>query len=114
MDTTNHCPHCEALATEVASLRKAVAVKDERIAELEAEKVAEEEESLIYKEITEARAALSSPPSGMRVMSVEQLKEIEWADRHILNYCPVCCEDEAAGHRSDCWLSALIGGDDGT
>ena len=60
--------------------------------------------------------ALSSTPSGMVCVSREKLREIEWTFTRVhepgadvtTGLCPVC---EHERHTTDCWLSALIGGE---
>ena len=119
MDTTNHCPNCEALAKEIEELRKAVAVKDEalkglvRIASIQLRKDA--------PVLVKAKAALSSAPSGMRVMNTPELmflRDTIQELRDVQNGCPLPDYQEmfdAANEQADemlDWLSALIGGDD--
>jgi len=70
MDTTNHCPNCEALAKEIEALRKAVAVKDAALRVAlgnwnRAECNGEDEETERAMHISLFERALSSTPSGM-------------------------------------------------
>ena len=129
MDTTNHCPNCEALAKEIEELRKAVAVKNEALRELlnalaatlryvtgrnqiDEYLSAMEEAGVEDGFGVRGKAALSSTPSGMVCVSKEKLREIEWNSYEYGDFCPVCYRETSEGHADDCWLSALIGGDD--
>ena len=114
MDTTNHCPNCEALAKENEQLRKALWQLMLSADELQSKCGQDDPDVIAVRlDLDDAQVALSSPPSGMRVVSVEQLREILGAirrpiprdvprDQHINS---LLCSTEDR-------LSALLGGDD--
>jgi len=64
----------------------------------------------------DAAEALSSvPPSSMRLVPLEGLREIEWAgwDETLqVPCCPACMTTQGLGdgHAPDCWLAAAIAG----
>ena len=121
MDTTNHCPLCEQRETEMEELRKAVAVKDDalrltiRTLNYDRPNAAE-----LIGTINTIEAALSSTPSGMRVVSKEDLGQ--WLDLLDRLTEPTCyCESDREPHYQckHCEarelsrvLLSLIGGDD--
>ncbi|MFA5054112.1 MAG: hypothetical protein WC565_08630, partial [Parcubacteria group bacterium] len=51
----------------------------------------------------------SLPPSDMRLVPVERLREIEWsANEDGWPACPACGGLEGCAHKPDCWLGAIL------
>jgi len=61
--------------------------------------------------VARARQALSTPAPAVAVVTLEQLREIEWANRgrEENSWCPACGGSMALGeHDDDCWLAAAL------
>jgi len=112
----------EAYATIQAQARQIAALR-EALESLDILTVPEDEPSAnvalrLSLMIQKARSVLRSvPPSSMRLVPLERLREIEWAWHHCeetgeeWQQCPVCGGyEKGSGHGPHCWLSAAIAG----
>jgi len=114
----------EAARAELAALRadnaaqaRQIAALREALVEVHSGYLADPDESADFNWdvwATKAESALSSvPPSSMRLVPLERLREIEWLESHNGDEplsCPVCLRYQSFDHKPDCWLGKLIAG----